>query len=247
MQKINIHDYQSGVIYTYRDNPKVTKTDDSILIEGEKCGKMQFCLTKNAKIVYSKRDYLEPVENSEERLETVYDTEKVFDRSSYETSKKYQDKIKRWLNYFEKHNFSIRELINNTDKSEIEKLYKEWITLKELDEPMIRRYQNCIDAALDENIKDIYIIGMFNESKKLVGFRTFYLRDDSWAFDLSNTVTRNEYKYLSEIFQVNTLKYLKDIYNVKFYNLGLSDGSLRLHKTLLPNFDIAYYVVRPNT
>ena len=31
---------------------------------------------------------------------------------------------------------------------------------------------------------------------------------------------------------------------VKFYNLGLSDGSLRLHKTLLPNFDIAYYVIR---
>lgn len=243
MYKTNIHDYQIGTIKTYRDNPKITILDDSIFIEGEKCGQMQFCFSKDSKILCKKRDYLEQVENSEERLETVYDTEKVFNRESYETSKKYQDKVKRWLNYFEKHNFSIREL-NIVDTDEIENLYKEWIYLKELDEPMIRRYQNCINAALDENEKDIYIIGMFNENKKLVGFRTFYLRDDNWAFDLSNTVTRTEYKYLSEIFQVNTLKYLKDIFNVKYYNLGLSDGSLRLHKTLLPNFDIAYYVVR---
>ena len=85
---------------------------------------------------------------------------------------------------------------------------------------------------------------MFNEEGKLLGFRTLYNRGDGWAFDLSNCVTRNDYKYLSEIFQVNTIKYMLDNLGIEFYNLGLSDGSLRMHKTLLPNFDIPYYVVR---
>lgn len=243
MYKTNIHDYQKGVWLTYRNNPQIEEFEDYTLIGSEIQEQMQFCYTKDAPIICKKRDYLERVENSEERLETVYDIEKVFDRASYENSKKYQDKIKRWLNYFEKHNFSIKKL-NVENKEEINNLYKEWIDLKQLDDSMIRRYQNCINAALDENIKDIFIIGMFNENNKLVGFRTFYIREDNWAFDLSNTVTRNEYKYLSEIFQVNTLKYLNEKFKVKFYNLGLSDGSLRMHKTLLPNFDIAYYVIR---
>lgn len=243
MFKTNVHDYQKGVWLTYRDNPKIRDFENYTLIGSAPQGQMQFCYTKDAPIICKKRDYLEYVENSEERLETVYDIEKVFDRSTYETSKKYQDKVKRWLNYFEKHKFSIQKLTKNNEE-EIKKLYREWILLKNLDLAMIKRYQNCIDAALDKTENDIYIIGMFNEEKNLVGFRTFYLREDHWAFDLSNTVTRSEYKYMSEIFQVNTLKYLKDIFKVNFYNLGLSDGSLRLHKTLLPNFDIAYYVVR---
>lgn len=243
MFKTNIHDYQKGVWLTYRDNPKIRDFENYTLIGSDTQGQMQFCYTKDVPIICKKRDYLEYVENSEERLETVYDIEKVFDRATYENSKKYQDKIKRWLNYFEKHKFSIQKLTKSNEE-EIRELYREWILLKNLDLAMIKRYQNCIDAALDKAENDIYIIGMFNEEKKLVGFRTFYLREDHWAFDLSNTVTRTEYKYMSEIFQVNTLKYLKDIFKVNFYNLGLSDGSLRVHKTLLPNFDIAYYVVR---
>lgn len=239
----NIHDYQIGTIRSYRDDPKITFEKDYILLEGEKCGTMQLCFTKDAKVVCSKRDYLEPVENSEERLETVYDTEKVFDRATYENSKKYQDKVKRWLNYFTNNDFRI-DVLEQENLKDVNKLYKEWYELKELDEPMIRRYQNCIDAAFNDDIKDTIAIGMFNSENKLVGFRTVYTREDGWAFDLSNTVTRTDYKYLSEVFQVNTLKWLKDNLNVKFYNLGLSDGSLRLHKTLLPNFDIAYYVVR---
>lgn len=242
--KVNVHDYDPGVILCYRDNPTLQAAKDSILLRGDKCGEMQLCISKDAPVLCKKRDYLEPVEGSEERLETVYDTEKVFDRSSYENSKKYQDKVKRWLNYFEKNQFSIDYLNKEDHQEAVQALYKEWYELKELDEPMIRRYQNCIDYAFDEFQDNIKIIGMFNGEGKLVGFRTFSLRDDGWAFDLSNTVTRNDYKYLSEVFQVNTLKWLKDNVKVKFYNLGLSDGSLRLHKTLLPNFDIAYYVIR---
>lgn len=239
----NVHDYDKGVIYCYRDNPEVTVQEKSILLKGDKCGEMQLCYTTDAPVLCQKRDYLEPVEGSEERLETVYDTEKVFNRETYENSKKYQDKVKRWLNYFEKNGFRV-DYLKAEDLESVNKLYKEWCELKELDEPMIRRYQNCLDAAFNDELENIRIIGMFNGENKLVGFRTFSLRDDGWAFDLSNTVTRNDYKYLSEIFQVNTLKWLKEIVGVKFYNLGLSDGSLRLHKTLLPNFDVAYYVVR---
>lgn len=240
----NIHDYQVGVIKTYRDNPKITEFDDYLLLEGEKCGTMQLCFSKDAKVVCQKRDYLERVENSEERLETVYELDKVFDRSSYETSKKYQDKVKRWINWFERNNYDINLLREEDDLEDVNRLYKEWYTLKQLDEPMIRRYQNCLDAAFDKSDDTIFGIGMFDHAYRLVGFRTIYKREDGWAFDLSNTVTRNEYKYLSEVFQVNSLKWLKDTLDVKFYNLGLSDGSLRLHKTLLPNFDVAYYVVR---
>lgn len=243
MYKTNIHDYQLGVLKTYRDNPKIEEFEDYFLIESNYHGKMQFCYSKNAPIVCEKRDYLEQVDNSEERVETIYEIDKVFDRSSYETGKKYQDKVKRWLNYFEKHNYSIKELSANS-KKEVNDLYSEWINLKGLDEAMIKRYQDCINFAFNESENSIKIIGMFDENNKLVGFRTFYMRDDGWAFDLSNTCTRNSYKYMSEIFQVNTIKYLKDTYKVNFYNLGLSDGSLRLHKTLLPNFEISYFVVR---
>lgn len=239
----NVHDYQKDIIKAYRDNPEVLEFDDYILLKGEKCGLMQLCSSKDAKVVCGKRDYTQYVPGSEERLETVYDTEKVFNRESYENSKKYQDKVKRWLNYFEKHSFEIRDLTEE-NLEDVSRLYKEWYELKELDEPMIRRYQNCIDLAYDKTCPTTYIIGMFDEEKKLVGFRVVSQRDDGWAFDLSNSVTRSGYKYLSEIFQVNTLKYLKDVKGVKYYNLGLSDGSLRLHKTLLPNFDLPYYVIR---
>lgn len=239
----NVHDYQDGVIYTYRDNPsKIEIGEKDIYIEGDKCGKMQFCLTEDAPVKCGKRDYLTPVEGSEERLETVYDLKKVFDRDSYENGKKYQDKVKRWLNWFTSHNLVIRE-ITKDDLDQINVIYKEWVTVKELDEPMIRRYQNCTDAALARE-HDIIGLGMLNAEGKLLGFRTLYNRGDGWAFDLSNCVTRNDYKYLSEIFQVNTIKYMLDNLGIEFYNLGLSDGSLRMHKTLLPNFDIPYYVVR---
>ena len=241
--EINIHDYDAGVIYTYRDAPKIQYLKDCMLLELANGESMQLCYSKDTSILCGKRDYLEPVDGSEERLETVYDTEKVFDRATYANSKKYQDKVKRWLNYFERNELSIREL-QISDKDSVDVLYKEWYELKELDEAMIRRYQNCIDAAFDSTINNIKIIGMFNKEGKLLGFRTYSFRDDGWAFDLSNTVTRKDYNYLSEVFQVNTLKYLKDVANVKYYNLGLSDGSLRLHKTLLPCFDLAYYVVR---
>lgn len=239
----NVHDYSLGTLICYRDNPKLEYFENYILATLPDGSQMQLCFTKDAPVKCAKRDYLEPVENSEERLETVYDTEKVFDRATYENSKKYQDKVKRWLNYFTNNDFRI-DVLEQENLEDVNKLYKEWYELKELDEPMIRRYQNCIDAAFNDDIKDTIAIGMFNSENKLVGFRTFYIREDGWAFDLSNTVTRTDYKYLSEVFQVNTLKWLKDNLNVKFYNLGLSDGSLRLHKTLLPNFDIAYYVVR---
>lgn len=239
----NVHDYSLGTLICYRDNPKLEHFENYMLATLPDGSQMQFCFTKDAPVKCAKRDYLEPVENSEERLETVYDTEKVFDRATYENSKKYQDKVKRWLNYFTNNDFRI-DVLEQENLEEVNKLYKEWYELKELDEPMIRRYQNCIDAAFNDDIKDTIAIGMFNSENKLVGFRTVYTREDGWAFDLSNTVTRTDYKYLSEVFQVNTLKWLKDNLNVKFYNLGLSDGSLRLHKTLLPNFDIAYYVVR---
>lgn len=239
----NVHDYSLGTIICYRDNPKLEYFEDCILATLPDGSQMQLCFTKDAPIKCAKRDYLEPVENSEERLETVYDLEKVFNRETYENAKKYQDKVKRWLNWFNSHELVIRKIDKN-DKDQIDELYKEWITLKELDEPMIRRYQNCTDAALNEDEKTIIGLGMFNSEGKLLGFRTLYNREDEWAFDLSNCVTRNDYKYLSEIFQVNTLLFMKDNLNVKFYNLGLSDGSLRMHKTLLPNFDVAYYVVR---
>lgn len=248
-KKINVHDYQPGVILTYRDNPSTLEHGPNyIYIEGDKCGKMQFCFTEDAEVLCSKRDYLVKVPGSEERLETVYDLEKVFNRETYENSKKYQDKVKRWLNWFSSHNLSIRVLAE-ADRSQIDELYKEWVTVKGLDESMIRRYQNCTNAALDPSqdqvvTKQILGLGMFNEEGKLLGFRTLYNRDDGWAFDLSNCVTRNDYKYLSEIFQVNTLKYMLENLGIEFYNLGLSDGSLRMHKTLLPNFDVAYYVVR---
>lgn len=247
MEKINVHDYQSGVIETYRDRPEtIVYGEKDCYIKGEKSGEMQFCYTEDAPVKCGKRDYLTKVPNSEERLETVYELKKVFDRDSYENGKKYQDKVKRWLNWFANHKLSIR-LLTKADKPQIDVLYKEWITVKELDEPMIRRYQNCTDAALSEETeisKQIIGLGMFNEEGKLLGFRTLYNRGDGWAFDLSNCVTRNDYKYLSEIFQVNTLKYMLDELKIDFYNLGLSDGSLRMHKTLLPNFDIPYYVVR---
>lgn len=244
-RNVHIHDYQPGVIHTYRDAPEsITYDDTGIFIKGEKCGEMQFCYSPDTPVKCSKRDYLESVPNSEERLETVYETKVVFDRATYENGKKYQDKVKRWLNYFEKHGYVIREL-TEADKDQVNALYKEWYTEKELDEPMIRRYQNCIDAVYNKNDSMCFIgLGMFNSEGRLVGFRTLYKADDGWAYDLSNSVTRHDYNYLSEVFQVNTLKYLMENHNVEFYNLGLSDGSLRLHKTLLPNFDVAYYVVR---
>lgn len=246
----NIHDYQPQVIRIYRDNPKITEHEKSLLLEGNPMflgqdGKMQLCYSADAPILCDKRDYVCRVENGEERLETVYDIDTVFDRERYSTAKRYQDKVKRWLNYFEKHNFEIRKL-TEADLDSINLLYKKWYEVKNLDDFMILRYRNCILDALNTDYKDTTIIGMFDENKKLVGFRTLALREDRWAFDLSNSCSRDEddYKYLSEIFQVNSLKWLRDNMNVKYYNLGLSDGSLRLHKTLLPNFDIHYYVVR---
>lgn len=249
--KTRIHDYQLGVIKTYRNNPTVTKHEDYMLLSDTNGPIMQLCYTSGAEKICTKRDYLDRVKGSEERLETVYDLGKVFTRSTYKNAKKFQDKVGRWLKYVQKRSIIFCMFDTGANplgegiKEAVQQLYKEWCELKNLDKDMIIRYQNCIDAAFDTNDHTIRGLGMFDlETKKLLGFRVAYFGEDNWAYDLCNVVTRNDYKYLSEVFQVNSLLFLQEELDVEFYNLGLSDGSLRIHKKLLPSFDISYFVIR---
>ena len=251
----NLHDFQIGVLLTYRNNPIVLKeAENSILLEyvslsDSNCkDQLQLCFAPDAEILSLKRNYTIKAENAEFhaelRTETVYNLESVFARESYKDGKTFGKKVSRWLNWAANNKYYIQELTLK-DKEIVYNLYQEWISDKtDLDKAMIKRYQNCIDAGLNQ-ISGCKAFGIFNNNGKLIGVRIIYLKGNNWAFDLISFATHSDYPQLGEVFRVNLLQFMMNELNVKYFNLGLNDGEkLTQHKHSLPHEDLEYWVVR---
>lgn len=192
------------------------------------------------------------IENGRRTFDVCYDLNKVFDKSSYKNSKKYNNHITRYLNYAKNNELFVKDVETDEEKEAAKKLYKEWWNVKmEADrinpnhfKEHSERYEYCLNYAINENTAkkyNLHTIGLFDKDKNLLAFQTLAFVDD-WAFDLSNANSRTNYSYIAEVSLVNFLKYLKEEKQRAFYNFGETGGDegLLKYKEKLPNFRIYY-------
>lgn len=246
---IHFHDYKLGVLLTYRNLPKLLK----------KFSENEYGFNLNDEFFYTKEinkevieenysfNFLNKINGSNKRCEICYKLDNVFNKLSYENRRKYDKRIQQSLNYF-KNNLKIAELNQEDERLKALKLYQEWCDIKLNDGKTFKimfpnaRYRNCINYAFDKIIDNLKIIGVLDNENNLLGFRVVYL-ENNWAYDLAYCTERNKKicTDFSERFNVNILKYLKDNYQVEYFNCGLASGSLKSFKKHLPNFEIYYY------
>lgn len=250
---IHVHDYQLPVLYCYRNLPQKMKDfshDEKSFQLNNECFYIDESVTESEIVDKVKSGYavnsLLKFPGASKRCEIVYDLTKVFDRASYENSKKYNKRIVQPINYFERENIKIKIL----DKSERDialQLYDMWCDQKLSDEKLFRimfpvaRYRNCLDYAIQGKLPELKAIGAFM-GDKLLGFRVVstsgeYCYDLAYITDREQTLCAN----FSERFNVAILKWLQDTYNIRYFNCGLAEGSLKKFKQHLPNIELIYY------
>lgn len=189
------------------------------------------------------------LQNGRRTFDVCYDIEKVFDRTSYKTSKKYNNHITRYLNYATNNELFVKDIETKEEQEAAYKLYQDWWDIKmKADkenpnhfEEHSERYKYCMDYTFEKKFPNMYAIGLFTKNKEMLAFQTLVFEKD-WAFDLSNANSRTDYAYIAEVSLVNFLKYLKDQKGIKYYNFGETGGDLGLlkYKEKLPNFRIWY-------
>lgn len=162
-----IHEFQPGVIYTYRDLPKLVKQNQiSIYKTGNFSIKDTFYLfskmpVENIRKILLKQSVLSPLYiaafNPEKRCETSYLLSEVLDRQYYETSKKFRKYVTKGLTFFKRSGFSIRPL-KSYDAEEAIRLYRRWVKYKYENYNIFRimfpekRYERCLLSSFKSNM-----------------------------------------------------------------------------------------------
>lgn len=252
-KNIIIHDYQLPVLYTYRNLPQKMKefevTDKYFKINNE-CFFITPDVTEEEIISQVKSgnsvNAMVKYPGASKRCEIVYDLKEVFDRASYENAKKYNKRIVQPINYFEREHIEIR-LLDKSEKDNALRLYDLWCNQKLSDEKLFKimfpvaRYRNCLDYAIQGKLTELKAIGCFMQDT-LLGFRVVAIRDQ-FCYDLAYITDREQTlcANFSERFNVAILKWLQDNYNIRFFNCGLAEGSLKKFKQHLPNSELIYY------
>ena len=245
---IQVHEFQAGVIYTYKALQKVSKNVTSFFSNAFCIKNVLYDISMTEEefaIEICKNDILSTKLYSkykpEKRIEVCYDLNKIFERSSYAKSKSYYKSVARPFNICSRYNFTIRRLNQNDLKSAKNLLYK-WIEIKLSDPKVFRmmfpekRYERCLDCSIslpywcNNKNGSIENCGLFDNENNLLGFRIVYVLGSN-CYDLAY-ITNREYglESFSEVFEAATLKYIKDTFNVTFFNCGLSQGDLKSFK-----------------
>lgn len=252
-KNITIHDYQIGVLYCYKNLPKLLK-NHSFVFESTGFGtdKEWFFTTE---VEYSeilkkiKKGYncnaLQKYKYAVKRVETCYELPEIFKKENYLDGKKFRKRVNYMINYFEKNNFQIK-LLPQEDLEKAIQLHDRWVEHK-LSQPDVMknlfpraRYKNCLKYSFNKDNIDIRSFAVYDGSE-MICVRTIFINGNK-AYDLSFIVdAAKQENSISECCNINLLRYFKDNLNIKFFNCGLSEGKLKKYKQHYYYFDNIYY------
>ena len=253
--EINIpfHEYQLGVLYCYKNLPKLSENKIIFESNGFKINN-DFWFTEEVsenEIIKKLRQGLNVnainnYKNSVKRKEVCYDLNNIFLKEYYKDKKKYKKRVAYPMNYFKKNDYVIKEL-NINDLHKYYQLHDKWLKRK-LENPNVfrnlfpsSRYKRCIEYTFNNDDINIKTIGVFN-NEHLFALRTIYINSENKAFDLAFITDENkEISDFSEYCNINLLSFIKEKYKIEFFNCGLSEGKLKDYKKHYPNYETIYY------
>lgn len=254
-----VHEFQAGVMYSYKDLPRLVKQErvtvmDSLLFVNNACYVFDKAIADIGlvKQVLENKDVytlnrINEIPSPKKCVEVIYDMNDVFEKKCYSTSKKFYQHVTRPLNLFKTKSFCIKEIISDKDIKEASLLHDKWVQYKLKNYNLYRhmfpekRYIRCLQDSISNKWNNIHNVAVFDSNNIIRGFRCFYVIEDK-CYDLAY-ITDREYEYsdFSELFEINTLFYIKNKYNVTTFNCGLSTGALKKFKQHLPNKEVVYW------
>lgn len=182
-------------------------------------------------------------------FDTCYEISKVFNRELYSSSKSYNSKVSRYLNYFKSNNLYIKEIETEDEKAKVYELYDEWNAAKiqaDIENPNHyreheSRYKRCLDFAFAKKLETGGVLGMFNSENKLLSYQ-MYITKENWYYAAALASTKTDHPRLANIAIVNFLDYVKNVKGFDFFNFGECGGdkNLLFFKETFPNFRIYY-------
>ncbi len=257
-----IHDFAYGVMYTYRDLPKLIQkgkvhiTDDGISLTAsatkrdfyffEQPTKQRLLHARDQNFRCMVPDKVDGLGGFTTRKETVYDLEKVFDPMSYPNATKRRQRIKRPFVVLDRENIRI-EPLGYTEIPEAIHLHDKWVAAKFQDAKVHRisfpvaRYRRCTEYAFhDPSVFKVYKARDYN-SGEIIAVRVVAY-EGSKAFGLAYYSDFPNMK--SQLTEYLNVAFMKEMQNegITSLNVGLASGKgLCQFKNHFPNEILTWY------
>lgn len=182
-------------------------------------------------------------------FDICYDLDKVFDVAYYKNGKSYKNHVRKYLDYFEKNNFCIKELQNISDAYQLWEVFNEWNERKiqaDIENPNHYRehsekYKGCLEKCVNGELKNSRIYGMFDSEDHLISYQLATLKNRAWVFGVTTACRKTEYAHIANVATVNFLHFFKQE-GYLYCNWGECGGDKNLiaYKEAYPSFRIYY-------